>query len=139
LPDTAGNLLTCCIEGIRCINSYAAPNRQQSHAESFLETFVAHKLEQVPWLAAEDHNENPQDATHVGVVLGPGRPTRREGQSEINWCMSNSPSLFGNPEQLTDYDISDDIASSAPAQPKIAPAQHCRLAPQPRWTKPSRH
>ena len=77
LPDTAGNLLTCCIEGIVCINSYAAPSRQQSHAQAFLETLVAHKLEHVPWFTAGDHNENPQDshfqasgATHGGVVLG---------------------------------------------------------------------
>ena len=64
----------------------------------------------------------------LGWYWAPEDPPDGKGQSEIDWCMSNSPSPFGNPEQLTDYHISDDIASSAPAQPKISPAQHCRLA-----------
>ena len=45
-------------------------------------------------------------------MLGTGEPTRWVGNTELDWFMTNSPLLFGNPIPLKEFHISDHIAIS---------------------------
>ena len=45
-------------------------------------------------------------------MLGIGEPTRWVGNTELDWFMTNSPLLFGNPIPLKEFHISDHIAIS---------------------------
>ena len=102
LVAVAGNLQICMVESLAIVNSYSATDEQQDQAAAVLAALEAHKLANLDWIVAGDHNASPDSSTlldalqsvHAATAIHSGQATRWESNGEIDWIVFNSPNCF---------------------------------------------
>ena len=145
LTTSSGNLLITMIQGVAVINSYAFPAQVQEHTHTIQQTLVEHGLDNIPWLIAGDHNETPETSLLHAVtsmaqpcnIIKTGESTRWEGNSELDWFLTNRPTQFSASFLDKKDKISDHIAVNLWMSHLQAPSFTYRLRPQPKWNPPT--